>query len=26
VRARRRGHAPTPDLDFAREPLLACCA
>ncbi|HHX4055229.1 MAG: 3-deoxy-7-phosphoheptulonate synthase [Burkholderia contaminans] len=26
VRARRRGHAPAPDLDFAREPLLACCA
>ncbi|WP_071334504.1 3-deoxy-7-phosphoheptulonate synthase [Burkholderia contaminans] len=26
VRARRRGHAPAPDLEFAREPLLACCA
>ncbi|VWC50513.1 phospho-2-dehydro-3-deoxyheptonate aldolase [Burkholderia lata] len=26
VRARRRGHAPAPDLEFAHEPLLACCA
>ncbi|MEK7887398.1 3-deoxy-7-phosphoheptulonate synthase [Burkholderia contaminans] len=26
VRARRRGHAPALDLEFAREPLLACCA
>ncbi|MGC3028844.1 3-deoxy-7-phosphoheptulonate synthase [Burkholderia sp. DN3021] len=26
VRARRQGHAPMPGIEFAHEPLLACCA